>query len=210
MSNLNYPLYGNQFYKSITAHATKSPFEPGCGVKPSSKLDSSVCNQNCVYVSIDLSTHYDPSTKQYVPGVGVAEQYIKLSDVPVVDPHSLITTVIYEGENTINDPAFSVEVGVMYGVDPVPQLAPSPATATQEYVQLSGFFPVIAGAPQILGGVPQVPGLNVGSVVVGQSPVRPSTYTGGAFGTPVLKIVSAQQPGLVAGELEVKVKWYAP
>ena len=62
MSNLNlsgfsYPLYGNQYYKSIAAHGVKSAFEPGS--IDATKLAKCKSFEECLSVNIDLSKHYD-------------------------------------------------------------------------------------------------------------------------------------------------------
>ena len=221
MSNLNLsgfsdPLYGNQYYRSISAHGTKSAFEPGS--IDASKLDKCKTLEQCLSVNIDLSKHYDNASdcvNSYnrccpVNGAGVVDSYIKLTHLPVLDPQSLITVVTYDGNNSIEDPDFSVEVGVLYGPDPL--LIPVTPTDFVEYVALSNFPPVVAGAKQVLGAVPTTGTMNSGFVEIvpeGQT-ISPSMYKGGQLGTPVLKIVVAQSPGLLAGNVKVKVKWISP
>ena len=220
MSNLNlsgfsYPLYGNQYYKSISAHGTKSAFEPGS--IDASKLAKCKTLEECLSVNIDLSKHYvnasDCYNNSYLNGgAGAKNEYIKLTPLPVLDPHSMVTVVTYDGNNSIADKDFKVEVGVLYGCDPALLLDPVACTGAPafEYVSLGGdFLPVDAGEKQVVGQPPNPPSMNVGEVQIisdGAS-VLPSCYTGGKLGTPVLRILTPQQPGLFAGNVKVQLKW---
>jgi len=225
MSNLNLsgfsdPLYGNQYYRSISAHGTKSAFEPGS--IDASKLDKCKTLEQCLSVNIDLSKHYDNASdcvNSYnrccpVNGAGAVNSYIKLTPLPVLDPQSLITVVTYDGNNSIEDKDFRVEVGVLYGPDsgPDPVVIPSMPSAFVQYVTLGNFDPVDAGATQVLGAIPTTGTMNSGVVQIyadGDS-ILPDEYKGGQLGTPVLKIMAAQNPAMYAGNVKVKVKWISP
>lgn len=218
MSNLNLsgfsnPHYGNQYYKSIAAHGTRSAFEPGS--IDATKLAKANSFEESLSVTIDLSKHYDKTDKlKYNPikGAGDQNDYIKLSSVPVIDPHSLITAVTFDGNNSIDDSQFAVELGVLYGCPPGSSIPSAGENVEYVAVNIGGPDPFLAGGKQVAGQeVVDPSNMNVGLVAIStDAGVKPGEYTQGNLGTPVLRIATAQTSPLWAGKLNVKLKWMSP
>ena len=230
MSNLNLsgfsdPLYGNQYYRSIAAHGVKSAFEPGS--IDATKLAKANSFEECLSVNIDLSKHYDktdtcsdvyPLYSKYnkcqpIHGAGIAGEYIKLTPLPVMDPHCLVTALTFDGNNSIDSEVFEVELGVLYGSPDPFLLDPVPCTGTVEYVSLAGDFePAVAGPKQKAGEVVSQPNMNVGQVqlVPEGASILPMCYNQGNLGTPVLKILTSQNDHCWPGKVNVKLKWVNP
>lgn len=205
MSNLNLsgfsnPLYGNQHYKSIVANA---------GSVDASKSALSNSFEEFLSVNIDLSKRKKNTVLNGAGGVG---DYIKLTPLPVMDPHCLITALTFDGNNSIDSEDFEVELGVLYGPDPSTLSEPVPITGTVEYVQIVDFDPCVAGPKQTPGKIVEDPGMNVGQVqlVSDGASILPMAYNQGNLGTPVLRIITAQDNKALAGNVNVKVKWVRP
>ena len=242
MSNLNlsgnlYPISGNQYYKSISARGTKSAFAPGsidcCKTSQSSQSSGP---ERTLTVDLDLSKWEIPIpflnqiTSQDPFGAGPKGYLIALSSVPHLDPHSRITGVTFNGNNSITDSEFAVELGVKYGpllyFDPA-VLGPDPEPPSlintepptlryREYVPLNQFGTFVAGPQQKpLPLSPLIPdNMNVGQVSLSPActgvPVLPKNYTGRKPGTLVLKILKQQRPLLQKGKLKVSVTYVSP
>lgn len=230
MSNLNLhgssvPIHGNQYYKSISSHGVKSAFEPG--TIDATKLAKAKSFEECLSVNINLSKHYDktdtcgnvyPHDSKYnkcqpINGAGIAGEYIKLTPLPVMDPHCLVTALTFDGNNSIDCEEFEVELGVLYGSPDSCILDPVPCTGTVEYVSLAGDFePAVSGPKQEAGEIVSEPNMNVGQVqlVPEGSSILPMCYNQGNLGTPVLKILTPQEDNCWNGKLNVKLKWVSP
>lgn len=217
MSNLNLsgtsdPIGGNQYYRVIRAHGTRSAFEPGsidcCKIESSSSSDC----EDCLCVNLDLSCHTNVASKKREPGAGPVGHLIPLASSPHLDPHCLVTGLTFDGNNSISSTGFQLGLGVIYG----DIVSATGATGTGEFVDLSSTF---MNDPTTNMNAKQVPGepvvaanINVGQVILepdGEE-VIPTAYTGGEPGTLALFVKQAQETPNFDGKLKVCVKYVCP